>query len=101
MVGNAKQKIGVTLELAVSKVINSAHGIPHRVSLALLLTRNEFECPLSKSRRSISQPFDDLRDEVNAVLVKLHIYSIREQPIPTHSSPFGNAPPSPPVHTNV
>ena len=67
MVGNAKQKLGVTLELAVSKVINSAHGIPQRVSLGLLLTRNEFECPLPKSRRSISQVFDDLRDEVNDI----------------------------------
>ena len=38
VVGNAKQKIKTTLELTVSKMINSVHGIPRRVSLPLLLT---------------------------------------------------------------
>ena len=71
VVGDAKQKIEATIELAVSKVVNTTHGILPRMSLAPLLTRNEFECPLPKSCRSISQLFDNLRDEVNAITSKI------------------------------
>ena len=60
---NVKQKIEATIELAVSKVINGT--IPQRVSLVLLLAIKRVQRP--NSRRLALPPFDDLRDEVDAI----------------------------------
>ena len=64
VVGDAKQKIEATLELAMNKMINTAHGILPRMSLALLLTSELVRMSIT---RLISSPFDNIRDEVNGI----------------------------------
>ena len=64
VVGDAKQKIKATLELAVSTVIDSANGTPQRVVWRWCSPVNEFERLLHEARLSISPLFNNLRNEV-------------------------------------
>ena len=72
--GNAKQKIAATLELTVSQLINGVHGIHRRVSPARRLTSKRVRIPVPRSRRPISQPLDNYRNEVNAITRWSHIF---------------------------
>ena len=68
MVEHAKQKIEATLELAVSKVINSVPGIPPKSEYGAAAHQYmSSNVHLPRSRRSISPSFDNLRDEVDAI----------------------------------